>query len=120
MDFSVSPKMQTIISMIDEFVDRELIPLEHEFLVKDFKEMLPVMKQKRQMVKDMELWAPNFPKEYGGMGLSLLEHGLVSEALGRSPLGHYVFNCQAPDAGNVEILHKFGTEEQKNVTWNPW
>ena len=119
MDFSVSPKMQTIISMIDEFVDRELIPLEHEFLVKDFKEMLPVMKQKRQMVKDMELWAPNFPKEYGGMGLSLLEHGLVSEALGRSPLGHYVFNCQAPDAGNVEILHKFGTEEQKKRYLEP-
>jgi acyl-CoA dehydrogenase len=60
----------------------------------------------------MELWAPNHPVELGGMGLNLVEHGLVSEALGRSPLGHYVFGCQAPDAGNVEILHKYGTEEQ--------
>ena len=43
------------------------------------------------------------------MGLSLLEFALVSEELGRSPLGHYVFNCQAPDAGNMEILLKYGT-----------
>ena len=47
------------------------------------------------------------------MGLDLVEHGLVSEVLGRSPIGHYVFNCQAPDAGNIEILHKYATEEQK-------
>src|SRR5262249_4591496 len=41
------------------------------------------------------------------------EHGLVSEALGQSPLGHYVFGCQAPDAGNIEVLHKYGNDEQK-------
>jgi len=64
------------------------------------------------MVKKMELWAPNLPKDIGGMGLNLMEHGLVSEVLGRCPLGHYVFGCQAPDAGNAEILHKYGTPEQ--------
>jgi len=47
------------------------------------------------------------------MGLDLMEHAMVSEVLGRSPLGHYVFGCQAPDAGNIEILHKYGTEAQK-------
>lgn len=113
MDFAVSDKMQTIIGMINEFVDKELIPLELEFLTGDFHELEPVLEEKRRMVKQMELWAPNQDKEYGGMGLSLVEHGLVSEALGRTPLGHYTFNCQAPDAGNMEILHKFGTEEQK-------
>ncbi len=71
------------------------------------------------MVKKMELWAPNFPTECGGMGLSLVEHGLVSEALGRSPLGHYVFWCQAPDAGNVEILHLHGNQQQKKQYLNP-
>jgi alkylation response protein AidB-like acyl-CoA dehydrogenase len=99
--------------MINEFVDKEIIPLEPEFLTRPFTEMLPVLREKQAMVKQMELWAPNFPKECGGMGISLLEHGLVSEALGRSPLGHYVFWCQAPDAGNVEILHAHGSEEQK-------
>ncbi len=119
MDFTVSEKIQTIVQMINEFVDKELIPLEPEFLVKDFKTMLPVLRQKQAMVKKMELWAPNFPVECGGMGLSLLEHGLVSEALGRSPLGHYVFWCQAPDAGNVEILHQYGSDEQKERYLNP-
>jgi alkylation response protein AidB-like acyl-CoA dehydrogenase len=119
MDFSVSEKMQTIIGMINEFVDKELIPLEAEFISHDFRDMLPVLREKQAMVKKMELWAPNFPKDVGGMGLSLLEHGLVSEALGRSPLGHYVFWCQAPDAGNVEILHMFGTPEQKEQYLKP-
>jgi len=119
MDFTVSEKIQTIVNMINEFVDRELIPLEPEFLVKDFREMLPVLREKQAMVKKMELWAPNFPVECGGMGLSLLEHGLVSEALGRSPLGHYVFWCQAPDAGNVEILHLYGNDQQKKTYLNP-
>lgn len=119
MDFSVSEKMQTIIGMINEFVDKELIPLEAEYLSHDFHEMLPVIREKQEMVKKMELWAPNFPAELGGMGLSLLEHGLVSEALGRSPLGHFTFWCQAPDAGNVEILHMFGTDEQKEHYLRP-
>jgi alkylation response protein AidB-like acyl-CoA dehydrogenase len=47
------------------------------------------------------------------MGLDLMAHAQVSEELGRSPLGHYALNCQAPDAGNMEILHAFGTDEQK-------
>jgi alkylation response protein AidB-like acyl-CoA dehydrogenase len=67
----------------------------------------------------MELWAPNHPKEYGGMELNLMEHALVSESLGRSPLGHYIFGCQAPDAGNIEILHQFGSEEQKEKYLKP-
>jgi alkylation response protein AidB-like acyl-CoA dehydrogenase len=53
--------------------------------------------------------------EYGGMGLSLSEFGRVSEELGRSPLGHFVFNCQAPDSGNMEILAEFGTEQQRET-----
>ncbi len=113
MDFTVSEKMKTILGMIDEFVEKELIPLEPEFLTKPAGSLLPVFEEKRRMVKQMELWAPNHPKEYGGMGLNLMEHALVSESLGRSPLGHYIFGCQAPDAGNIEILHQFGSEEQK-------
>jgi alkylation response protein AidB-like acyl-CoA dehydrogenase len=113
MDFSISEKMQIILAMVNEFVDQELIPLEPEFVTHDFKEMLPALAEKRRLVKQMELWAPNQPREYGGMGLDLVEHGLMSEALGRSPLGHFVFGCQAPDAGNMEILHLFGSDEQK-------
>ncbi len=113
MDFSLSEKTETIIEIINEFVDKELIPLEQGFLNSPLEEIEPLLKKKREMVKEMELWAPNHPVEYGGMGLDLVDHALVSEALGRTPLGHYVFGCQAPDAGNIEILHKYGSEKQK-------
>jgi acyl-CoA dehydrogenase len=113
MDFGLSEKMQVVLPLIDEFVENELIPLEPEFLRRPFTELLPVVEEKRRMVKQMELWAPNHPVAYGGMGLDLVEHGLVSEALGRSPLGHFVFGCHAPDAGNIEILHLHGTAAQK-------
>ena len=105
--------------MIDEFVDKELIPLEPEFLTKPSTSLRSVFEEKRKMVKQMELWAPNHPKEYGGMELNLMEHALVSESLGRSPLGHYIFGCQAPDAGNIEILHQFGSEAQKEKYLSP-
>ena len=113
MEFEVSDRMKTILNMIEEFMLKEIVPMEPEFLTKEFKEMLPALEEKRKMVKKMELWAPNHPKEYGGMGLGLMEHALVSEALGYSPLGHFIFGCQAPDAGNVELLYHYGTEEQK-------
>ena len=119
MDFAVSDKMKTILGMIDEFVDKELIPLEPEFLTKPSTDLRSVFEEKRKIVKQMELWAPNHPKEFGGMGLDLMEHALVSESLGRSPLGHYIFGCQAPDAGNIEILHQFGSDEQKNKYLGP-
>jgi len=119
MDFSVSEKMQTILGMIDEFVDKELIPLEPEFLTTPSTSLLTLFEEKRKLVRQMELWAPNHPKEYGGMELNLMEHALVSESLGRSPLGHYIFGCQAPDAGNIEILHQFGSEAQKEKYLRP-
>src|SRR5262249_43177904 len=70
-------------------------------------------------VKTLALWAPQLPRALGGLGLTLLEHGQVSELLGRSPLGHYLFNCQAPDAGNMEILLSHGTDEQKQRWLEP-
>ncbi len=119
MDFEISDKMKTIIEMVDEFVEKELMPLEAEFLNHDFSEMKPVLEEKRDMVKKMELWGPQIPEELGGMGLSLVDHGLMSEAIGRTPIGHYVFGCQAPDAGNIEILHLHGTDEQKEKYLKP-
>ena len=119
MDFDVSEKMVTIIEMMDEFVEKELIPMEPEFLTKSFTDLMPELEEKRQMVRQMELWAPQHPVEYGGMGLNLMEFALVSESLGRSPIGHYVFGAQAPDAGNIEILHLYGSEEHKATYLRP-
>lgn len=119
MDFALTDKMKTILGMIDEFMTEEVFPMEADFFHSEFKDLEGELDKKRAQVKKMGLWAPNFPEDIGGMGLSLVEHGLISESLGRSPLGHYIFGCQAPDAGNVEILHQFGTKEQKEKFLKP-
>lgn len=119
MDFSISETLQTILGMIDEFVERELIPLEREFLARPARELMPKIRAKQALVKQMELWAPCHPREFGGMGLGLSDFALVSEALGRTPLGHLVFGCQAPDVGNIEILHRHGSPEQRERYLRP-
>ncbi len=119
MDFTISERMETVLGMIREFVEKELQPLEFLFLAEPFRDLLPKLEEKRALVKQMGLWAPNHPEALGGMGLDLVDHGLVSEALGGSPIGHFVFGCQAPDAGNIEILHRHGTEDQKSRWLRP-
>ena len=82
-------------------------------MAKPFSELVPRLTEVRQQVKKLGLWAPHIPRSHGGMGLNCVEYALVGEELGRSPLGHYVFNAQAPDAGNMEILREFGTAAQQ-------
>lgn len=113
MDFTVPENVQPMVRVIRDFMQNEVYPLEREFLNTTFREMLPVLEQKRQKARAMGLWAPHVPEQYGGQGLSLLEFAHVGEELGRSPLGHYLCNCQAPDVGNMEILMQYGTDEQK-------
>jgi acyl-CoA dehydrogenase len=119
MDFAVSAKMRPILDAMRAFMRDEIFPLEADYLQKSFREMKPVLQEKRDKVKKLGLWLPQMPVSEGGMGLSNLEHGLVSQELGQSPMGHYVFNCQAPDAGNMEILHQFGTPEQHEQFFKP-
>ena len=119
MDFEISEKMQTILEMVRSFMDAEVIPLEGEMLFGDPETLDKAVAHAQDRVRQMGLWASNHPVEFGGLGLSMVEHGLLSEALGRSPLGHLVFGVQAPDAGNVEILHKHATEEQRERYLRP-
>jgi alkylation response protein AidB-like acyl-CoA dehydrogenase len=119
MDFEVSEEMSTMLAMIREFMDREVIPLEGEMLHGDPAVVEAAVKSAQEKVKQMGLWAPNHPVEFGGLGLSMVDHGLFAEAVGRSPLGMTIFGTQAPDAGNIEILHKYATEEQRERFLRP-
>ncbi len=113
MDFSESQKVGAIRAVVREFMQREVFPLEAGLRHGGFAAMLPKLERARAKAKETGLWAAFVPEAYGGAGLSLTEYAHVSEELGRSPVGHYVFNCQAPDVGNMEILMKHGTDEQK-------
>ena len=104
---------------ISKFVKEELYSLEPWILNCEWSEKLPKLEELRDKVKSQNLWLPQIPKEFGGLGLSNAQHGEISEILGSSPYGHYVFNCQAPDAGNMEILIEFGTKEQKEKYLKP-
>jgi len=121
MDFQIPSETKELLGRIREVMERQVYPLELEFVKqgKSFSAMIPRFKQTRESIKAAGLWAPQVPKELGGMGLEFCDHALVSEELGRSPLGHYLFGAQAPDAGNLEILHKYGTEEQKDRYLKP-
>jgi acyl-CoA dehydrogenase len=67
----------------------------------------------RARARSEGLWAPHVPPEAGGSGSGFLAYAYLNEEIGRSAWAQLVFGCQAPDAGNAEILHHFGTEEQK-------
>ncbi len=73
----------------------------------------------RARAKAEGLWAPHLPREAGGTGRGFLAYAHLNEEIGRSLWAQLVFNCQAPDAGNGEILHLFGTDEQKEQFLRP-
>ncbi|MCB9557384.1 MAG: acyl-CoA dehydrogenase family protein, partial [Deltaproteobacteria bacterium] len=101
------------------FVEKELIPLERALTHTPFVELVPELQEKRRKAQQTGLWAPQMPEALGGAGLSLMEFAFVSEELGRTPIGHYVFNCQAPDSGNMELLLEHGSDEQRERFLKP-
>lgn len=119
MNFDISPQLKAQLAAIRRFVESELYPLEPALLKEGFNAIKPRLNSLRQEVKERGWWLPHLPEDHHGMGLSLMNFGMVSEVLGGSILGHYVFNCQAPDAGNMEILLEFGTDAQKEQFLEP-
>jgi alkylation response protein AidB-like acyl-CoA dehydrogenase len=75
-----------------------------------------LLRQLQDEVRAAGLWAPHVPPDAGGTGTGFLDYAYLNEHIGRSVWGQRVFGCQAPDAGNAEILHLYGTDEQK-VDW---
>lgn len=119
MDFDPPEEVRPLLAKIERFVADKVVPLEHEVLERGFAESHKELEALRAEVKAAGMWGPQIPRDVGGLGLGLVEHGLVSERLGWSPIGHYAFGAQAPDAGNLEILHKFGTAAQKEQWMAP-
>ncbi len=112
MDFSLPARVKELLPQLRSFIRERVFPLEQQ-LAESFRAVEPELQRVRAEVKERGWWAPQLPQSLGGMGLTLQEHAFVSEVLGASPVGHYVFNCQAPDAGNLEILHQYASDEQK-------
>ena len=120
METTTSPSgLDSVLDRVRQFVDDELIPLEPLLLAGDFGALLPAMERARGEVRALGLWNPHLSEGHGGLGLGLDQFGHVSEALGRSPLGHYAFNCQAPDAGNMELMLAHAGSRQRELFLDP-
>ncbi|MBK9255729.1 MAG: acyl-CoA dehydrogenase family protein [Saprospiraceae bacterium] len=112
-------KLNQILENIKVFINERAIPIEKEILICGWEHAVPILENLRNDVRSMGYWLPQIPEAYGGLGLNNHDFGKVSEILGMSPIGHYLFNCQAPDAGNMEILIEFGTDSQKEKFLTP-
>jgi acyl-CoA dehydrogenase len=100
------------------FMDEHVYPNE-QALIREDDAADVLIRELRREAKDADLWAPHLPPEAGGSGSGFLEYAYLNEEIGRSMYAQLVFGCQAPDAGNGEILHLFGTEQQKKQFLEP-
>lgn len=116
---SNSTRVHELVPAYQSFVQEHLYPLEQEAVYGSFKATLPKLHALRGLAKEKGLFAPHLSEKEGGLGLSLVEFAFVSEVLGMSPLGHFAFNCQAPDIGNMELMHQFASKELKETYLKP-
>jgi alkylation response protein AidB-like acyl-CoA dehydrogenase len=100
------------------FMDAHVYPNEPE-LGREDDEADALVAELRGKAKAEGLWAPHVGPEAGGTGLGFLAYAYLNEVIGRCIWGQLVFGCQAPDAGNAEILHLFGSVEQKERWLEP-
>ncbi|MCX7355813.1 MAG: acyl-CoA dehydrogenase family protein [Alphaproteobacteria bacterium] len=121
MDFSLSPEIESYRTRIRAFVETHVMPLELDPANYDEGENIKdsVLGPVREKAKAEGLWALQMPKERGGQGLSITGMAATYEEMGRSIFGPVVFNCAAPDDGNMILLNKVGTEQQKKRWLQP-
>ncbi|RTZ44625.1 acyl-CoA dehydrogenase [Candidimonas sp. SYP-B2681] len=115
MDFTLSAKGEDYRRRVQAFVNNELIPLEEEPASYDEHENIaePLLQTMRARAKQEGLWCLQMPVERGGQGLNISEMAACYEEMNRSIFGPVVFNSAAPDDGNMMVLNKVATEEQK-------
>ena len=114
-DLAPTEEIQELRGRYRAFMEEHVYPNE-QALRADDAELIRSLQAK---AKEQGLWAPHVPPEAGGTGQGFLAYAHLNEEIGRSTYAQLVFGCQAPDAGNAEILHLFGTDEQKERWLKP-
>ena len=120
MDFEHSEKVCSLISRLESFMDKHVYPVELAFRMWNAAEanrwkVWPGLAALKDSARAEGLWNLFLPVEYGAFspGLTNLEYAPLAEIMGRVPWAPEIFNCSAPDTGNMEVLAKFGTEQQQ-------
>lgn len=118
MDFAIPAELQQLQERVRRFIAEEVVPLEPHENEEDGlpREMLAAIRAK---ARTAGVWAPQLPREIGGLGLTTLAMCFVFEEAGHSPIGPLALHCAAPDEGNMHLLLHYATAEQKRKYFEP-
>lgn len=124
MNFEYSEKVEQLLNQVKQFMDENVYPNEqlmHEQMEQDKWSTPPLMEELKAKAKAQGLWNLFLPVAYGkySAGLTNLEYAPLAEEMGKVFWAPEVFNCAAPDTGNMEVLAKYGSEEQKKQWLEP-
>ena len=127
MDLGISDKVAPILAEVKHFIDTEILPLEYEYHQEVEKgdrwafteRQTEIMETLKAKAKQKNLWNFFLTHFEGGHGLNTVEYAYIAEETGRSQLAPEVFNCAAPDTGNMEVLARFCNGEQKERWLKP-
>ena len=124
MDFEYSHKVKDLQKKLNAFMNDYIYPneavYEEQLNQQDrFADVPPIMEELKGKAKESGLWNLFLPDSERGAGLSNLEYAPLCEIMGRSSIAPEVFNCAAPDTGNMEVLERYGTQEQKDQWLRP-
>src|SRR3954464_8723804 len=124
MDFEASDKVKSLSAQVRAFMDEHVYPAEKVF-ERQLNEqpsrwqIPPVMEELTQKARAAGLWNLFLPESELGAGLTNLEYAPLCEIMGRSPIAPEVFNCSAPDTGNMETIERYGSAEHKERWLKP-
>ena len=122
MNFEPSAKTKELQQRLQKFMDAHLYPNEQRFEEETARERWKptrIVEELKVKARNEGLWNLFLPEDPGGAGLSNLEYAPLCEIMGRSHMAAEVFNCSAPDTGNMEVLARYGTAEQKDKWLKP-
>ncbi|MBK8992307.1 MAG: acyl-CoA dehydrogenase family protein [Gammaproteobacteria bacterium] len=127
MDIGISARLRPILDEVRGFIDSEILPLEHEFLAgidtgdrwAFTPRQIEILEGLKTRARSRGLWNFFLTEHDGGHGLTTVEYAYIAEETGKSHLAPEVFNCSAPDTGNMEVLARYGTPEQQEQWLKP-
>ena len=127
MNLGITDKVRPLLNAVRTFIDEQVLPVDEEFLAEVAKgdrwtltdRQKEILDSLKSAARERGLWNFWLTDSERGYGLSTVEYAYLAEETGRSHLAAEAFNCSAPDTGNMEVIERYGTDEQKKQWLEP-